>query len=48
MRSARTRFGAVLIAGVLAAGLAACGGGGGEGGSGGDQTLDVYTNANTQ
>lgn len=49
MGSTRNRFGAALVAGLLIAGLAACGGGGEGGGSGsGGKSLDVYVNANTQ
>lgn len=45
----RTRIAAVLTAGLLVAGLSACGGGdsGSGSGSGGDKTLDVYIGANT-
>jgi multiple sugar transport system substrate-binding protein len=46
-----TRVAAALSAGLLVAGLAACGGGGGSAGGGGggsdNKTLDVYINANT-
>ena len=45
----RARIAVVLTAGLLVAGLSACGGGGGGSGSGsgGDKTLDVYIGANT-
>lgn len=46
MGNTKMRLGAVLAAGLLATGLAACGGGGGESGSG-DKTLDVYMAVNT-